>query len=217
MKSAQCEGASGSECLGLRLGITVQVDREGPVSTQSGGRPTAAASAGGHPLRTFKLTHPPDIDVTSRASPGTPSDTHASQVKRRCAVYARFFTAANIRYRSGCFVNRWTRPSRRRRWSSSIAASWRRPMREASARIVQPQSPGTCRVRTGVIATGPTNGYCVRPVRSAPTPRHSPRPSLTAPPRVARSCGRSAPGNGPDSHTRKCPKEIPLLQRTKRE
>lgn len=43
------------------------------------------------------------------------------------------------------------------------------------------------------------------------------RPSLTAPPRVARSHGRSAPGNGPDSPTRKCPPETPLLRRTKRE
>jgi transposase len=45
----------------------------------------------------------------------------------------------------------------------------------------------------------------------------SARPSLTAPPRVARSHGRSAPGNGPDSPTRKCPTETPLLRRTKRE
>ena len=45
----------------------------------------------------------------------------------------------------------------------------------------------------------------------------SARPSLTAPPRVARSHGRSAPGNGPDSLTRKCPTETPLLRRTKRE
>jgi hypothetical protein len=43
------------------------------------------------------------------------------------------------------------------------------------------------------------------------------RPSLTAPPRVARSHARSAPGNGPDSPTRKCPTETPLLRRTKRE
>ena len=43
------------------------------------------------------------------------------------------------------------------------------------------------------------------------------RPSLTAPPRVARSQGRSAPGNGPDSLTRKCPSATPLLRRTKRE
>jgi hypothetical protein len=43
------------------------------------------------------------------------------------------------------------------------------------------------------------------------------RPSLTAPPRDARSRGRSAPGNGPDSLTRKCPPETPLLRRTKRE
>ena len=43
------------------------------------------------------------------------------------------------------------------------------------------------------------------------------RPSLTAPPRGARSRGRSAPGNGPDSLTRKSPTETPLLRRTKRE
>jgi transposase len=43
------------------------------------------------------------------------------------------------------------------------------------------------------------------------------RPSLTAPPRGARSRGRSAPGNGPDSLTRKSPAETPLLRRTKRE
>jgi transposase len=43
------------------------------------------------------------------------------------------------------------------------------------------------------------------------------RPSLTAPPRVARSRARSAPGNGPDSPTRKYPTETPLLRRTKRE
>ena len=43
------------------------------------------------------------------------------------------------------------------------------------------------------------------------------RPSLTAPPRVAGSHGRSAPGNGPDSPTRKCPTETPLLRRTKHE
>jgi transposase len=43
------------------------------------------------------------------------------------------------------------------------------------------------------------------------------RPSLTAPPRVARSHVRSAPGNGPDSPTRKCPTETPLLRRTKRD
>jgi transposase len=42
-------------------------------------------------------------------------------------------------------------------------------------------------------------------------------PSLTAPPRGARSPGRSAPGNGPDSLTRKCSPEKPLLQRTKQE
>jgi transposase len=43
------------------------------------------------------------------------------------------------------------------------------------------------------------------------------RPSLTAPPRVAHTRGRSAPGNGPDSPTRKWPTETPLLRRTKRE
>ena len=43
------------------------------------------------------------------------------------------------------------------------------------------------------------------------------RPSLTAPPRVARTRGRSAPGNGADSPTRKCPTETPLLRRTKYE
>jgi len=41
--------------------------------------------------------------------------------------------------------------------------------------------------------------------------------SLTAPPRVAGSRGRSAPGNGPDSLTRKCLPETPLLRPTKRE
>jgi hypothetical protein len=45
----------------------------------------------------------------------------------------------------------------------------------------------------------------------------SARPSLTAPARVAHTRGRSAPGNGPDSPTRKCPTETPLLRRTKRE
>jgi transposase len=43
------------------------------------------------------------------------------------------------------------------------------------------------------------------------------RPSLTAPPRVTRPRGRSAPGNGPDSRTRKSPMETPLLPRTKQE
>jgi hypothetical protein len=43
------------------------------------------------------------------------------------------------------------------------------------------------------------------------------RPSLTAPPRVARSRARSAPGNGPDSLTRKYPAETPPLRRAKRE
>jgi transposase len=42
-------------------------------------------------------------------------------------------------------------------------------------------------------------------------------PSLTAPPRDAGSRGRSAPGNGPDSLTRKCSPETPLLRRPKRE
>jgi len=42
-------------------------------------------------------------------------------------------------------------------------------------------------------------------------------PSLTAPPRDAGSRGRSAPGNGPDSLTRKCSPQTPLLRRTKRE
>jgi hypothetical protein len=40
------------------------------------------------------------------------------------------------------------------------------------------------------------------------------RPSLTAPPRVAHSRARSAPGNGADSPTRKCRTETPLLRRT---
>ena len=39
--------------------------------------------------------------------------------------------------------------------------------------------------------------------------------SLTAPARDAIGRGRSAPGNGPDSLTRKCQTETPLLQRTK--
>ena len=43
------------------------------------------------------------------------------------------------------------------------------------------------------------------------------RPSLTAPARGAHPHGRSAPGNGPDSPTRKWPSETPLLRRTKRE
>jgi transposase len=42
-------------------------------------------------------------------------------------------------------------------------------------------------------------------------------PSLTASPRGARSRARSAPGNGPDSLTRKSPPETPLLRRTKQE
>ena len=43
------------------------------------------------------------------------------------------------------------------------------------------------------------------------------RPSLTAPARGSHAQGRSAPGNGPDSPTRKCPSETPLLRRTKHE
>ena len=43
------------------------------------------------------------------------------------------------------------------------------------------------------------------------------RPSLTAPVRGARGQGRSAPGNGPDSLTRKCQSETPLLRRTKQQ
>jgi transposase len=43
------------------------------------------------------------------------------------------------------------------------------------------------------------------------------RPSLTAPPRGAHPRGRSAPGNGPDSPTKKRPSETPLLRQTKRE
>jgi transposase len=52
--------------------------------------------------------------------------------------------------------------------------------------------------------------------RSAVASRKT-RPSLTAPPPDARSRGRSAPGNGPDSLTRKSPPETPLLRRTKPE
>jgi len=40
------------------------------------------------------------------------------------------------------------------------------------------------------------------------------RPSLTAPVRGTHAHARSAPGNGPDSPTRKCPSETPLLRRT---
>jgi hypothetical protein len=36
------------------------------------------------------------MEVTSTVSLGTRSNKHASQVKRRCAVYARSFTAANM-------------------------------------------------------------------------------------------------------------------------
>ena len=43
------------------------------------------------------------------------------------------------------------------------------------------------------------------------------RPSLTAPVRGTRVHARSAPGNGPDSLTRKCPSETPLLRRTKQQ
>lgn len=43
------------------------------------------------------------------------------------------------------------------------------------------------------------------------------RPSLTAPARGTRSQGRSAPGNGPVSLTRKCASETPLLRRTKQQ
>ena len=43
------------------------------------------------------------------------------------------------------------------------------------------------------------------------------RPSLTAPARGSHAHGRSAPGNGPNSPTRKWPSETPLLRRTKRE
>lgn len=43
------------------------------------------------------------------------------------------------------------------------------------------------------------------------------RPSLTAPPRDARTKGRSAPGNGPASPTRKCQAKTPLLHQTKHE
>lgn len=43
------------------------------------------------------------------------------------------------------------------------------------------------------------------------------RPSLTAPARGTHAHGRSAPGNGPDSLTRKCPSETPLLRRTKQQ
>lgn len=43
------------------------------------------------------------------------------------------------------------------------------------------------------------------------------RPSLTAPVRGTQAHGRSAPGNGPDSLTRKWPSETPLLRRTKQQ
>lgn len=39
-------------------------------------------------------------------------------------------------------------------------------------------------------------------------------PSLTAPARDAKACGRSAPGNGPASLTRKCPPGTPLPRQT---
>jgi hypothetical protein len=71
---------------------------ESPESTQSGGRTDRAADHRSSPTATIQ-TDPitaSDIDGTSRTSPGTWFDKHASQVKRRCAVYARVFTAANI-------------------------------------------------------------------------------------------------------------------------
>ena len=43
------------------------------------------------------------------------------------------------------------------------------------------------------------------------------RPSLTAPARGASAHGRSAPGNGPHSPTRKWPAETPLLRQTKQQ
>ena len=46
---------------------------------------------------------------------------------------------------------------------------------------------------------------------------HKARPSLTAPARGTHPQGRSAPGNGPDSLTRKWPSETPLLHRTKQQ
>jgi hypothetical protein len=46
-----------------------------------------------------------------------------------------------------------------------------------SLRPHQPYSPSTCRVRTVATATGRTNGSCVKPPRSATTPRHWPRSS----------------------------------------
>ncbi|MEA2742411.1 MAG: hypothetical protein QOG25_782 [Acetobacteraceae bacterium] len=53
--------------------------------------------SGIHPLWTFRLSHHPAPTWTEpRSPPGTLSDMNALQVKRRRAVYARVFTAANM-------------------------------------------------------------------------------------------------------------------------
>jgi len=106
----------------------------------------------------------------------------------------------SIRCRSDCCVNRWTRASRRRRWKSSIAASWWRRICAVCGRIGRPRWPSTCPVRIGAIATGRMNGFCARPPPSATTPRRWSRsscarariPNRASAPASASSAWRSA-------------------------
>jgi transposase len=79
----------------------------------------------------------------------------------------------------------------------------------ADAKQSQNSVPSSCEART---ALGPVKDATRRKAVASPVAR----PSLTAPARGAGSHGRSAPGNGPASLTRKCQPGTPLLQQTKR-
>jgi transposase len=98
---------------------------------------------------------------------------------KRCRVNLDYHVEIEKHFYSVPFycAKKWRRASRQRRWRSSIAASWWRPICAACARISRPRSPSTCRVRIGATATGRTSGSSARPPRSATTPRPWPRSS----------------------------------------
>ena len=120
------------------------------------------------------------------------------------------------RARLGCSIAGLARP-RASGFRSIGATRWRRCIARAIRASRHGISMSTWYAITG--SPGPRQpGAVLGAVKDASrrdavaSPRA--RPPLTASPRGAHAHGRSAPGNGPDSPTRKWPAKTPLLRRT---
>jgi transposase len=127
---------------------------------------------------------------------------------KHCRVHLDYhieIAKLSTRCRSGCCARKWRRGSPPKPWRSSTVASWSPRICATCDRIGPPLWTSTCRVRTGVTATGRMSGSSAKRPQSATTPRrwsrsccvHARTPNRgSAPASASSACANATAPNG---------------------